>query len=120
MDPDGRALPFRRPEGCFPRRGRCAAVDCAAQRGDRSAGLRVSRRQRHTPEGVVLPRLRSICRIDSLQGGDELCQVGRRLAWVGNGLDGRGFALEPPIDRPVPGVALGGAPLRERDRDGKG
>lgn len=57
--------------------------------------------------------------IDPLQGGDELSQITRRLAWIGDALDGRGLAFESLVDGPMPGVALARCPLRERDRDGK-
>ena len=119
MDPDGRAVPRWCLKGCVQRRGHCAGIEHAVQGGDCGAGVSVSRGERHAAEGVVRPRGWRAGGIDPLQGSYELCQITRRLAWIGDALDGRGLAFEPPVDGPMPGVALVRCPLRERDRDGK-
>jgi hypothetical protein len=41
------------------------------------------------------------------------------LAGIGDSLDGRILTFELAADGPMPGVALAGCPLRQRDRDGK-
>jgi hypothetical protein len=49
--------------------------------------------------------------IDPLQGGYERCQSDSRLAWIRDALDDRVLACEPPAERPMAGVALGGHPV---------
>ena len=119
MDPDGRAVPRLCLKGCVPRRGHYAGIEHVVQGGDCGAGMSISCGERHAAEGIVHPRGWPADGIDPLQGGDELCQITRRFAWIGDALDGRGLACEPLVDGPMPGVALARCPLGERDRDGK-
>lgn len=65
------------------------------------------------------PRWRPACGIDPLQGGYELRQINRRLTRIGDVLDGRILAFEPPIDGPMPGVTRAGFTFCDRNRDGK-
>src|SRR6266568_6535646 len=111
MDPNGRAVPRWCLQGCVPRRGHGKGIEHAGKFGNCGAGFSVSREERLTAERVVWPRGRSAGGIDPLQGNDEVSQVTRRLAWIGDALDGRGLACEPPVGGPLPGVALAWCPL---------
>jgi hypothetical protein len=57
-------------------------------------------------------------RIYTVQGGNELRQVRGQRAGVGDAVDGRVLTVQPPVDRPVPGIALGRFTLPERDGNG--
>src|SRR5579884_76456 len=96
-----------------------AAVSSMPSRLAIAARVGASRLASGTPRKELRSGRRPARRIDPVQGGDESCQVRRCLAWIGEALKGRVLAFEPPIDGPIPGVALGRCPLREGDRDGK-
>jgi len=114
VDPDGWTGPRGCLESCVPCCDHGIGIEHAGKFGDGGAGLSVSRGERHAAEGVVRPRRWPAGGIDLLQGGYELSQFPRRLAFLGDALAGRGLAFEPPIDGPVPGVALIGANLGSR------
>ena len=80
-------------------------------------------RRRSTPAGrrgrscaVPAPARR---RRRLLQGGKESGQRHCKLPEVRDTLDRRGLAFDPAVDRPGPGVTLGRAPHRQRDRNGQ-
>ena len=110
MDPDRRFEPCGSPQSRVPRCGRRGGVDDSVQGLDRRAGRSVSLVQRYAAVGRWTPR-----RIYTVQGGDELRQVRGQRAGVGDAVDGRVLTVQPPVDRPVPGIALGRFTLPERD-----
>ena len=106
MDPDWRAAPRRRKRR-FPDRGRRAGIDLAVERCNRLPGFGVIDRQRPAAAEVVRPGRRSAGGIDLLEGGRGTAP--RSIAnctQVGDPLDRRDLAIEPAVDRPVPGITL--------------
>jgi hypothetical protein len=112
------AGPRRHLERRFPRRGHRVGIERVVEGGDRVASAIVSHCQWHAAGGIVR-RGWSTGGIDPLQGGDEVRQIGRRLAKIGDTVDARVLALEPSVHRPRPRVALGWDSFRERDGDGE-
>src|SRR5215216_8191003 len=118
MEPDGCAVPWCL-ESCFPHRTRGVGIDLAVKGSSRLPGFSVIDSQRSAAKEVVLPRWWPTGRVDPLQGSQELTQRDRKLAQIGDALDSRGLAFEPPVDGPLPGITVGRCPLGQRDRDRK-
>ena len=73
---------------------------------DRGARRSVARRQGH-----AAARRRRAVGIDPAQRGDERGQIRGQQAGFGNPVDVRVLALEPAVDRPGPGIGVGGTPF---------
>src|SRR5271155_5270076 len=96
MDPNGRAVENRRPEGRVPRRSQSVGIEHAVQACDCGAGGGVTYSELNAAARIVRTRDWPAAWIDSAQRGDELRQVGRGLArQIRNALDGRVLARQP-------------------------
>src|SRR5580704_965760 len=117
MDPDGRTVPGRCVRSPVPSRGDSVSIEHVVQLSDRGPRVGVSNCQRDAAAKVVCPGMRAAGSVDPLQRRYELREGRRCLAKVREALGDRVLAGEPSAYRPMPWVALGGNPLRERDRD---
>ena len=59
---------------------------------------------------------RPACRVDPVQGGEEVCQVGSELRQVTNCLFGDQSTVDPPVHRPWPGETASRHAYRQRLR----
>jgi hypothetical protein len=89
----------------LPHPGRGRPVDPVAQRLDGRPRLGVVHGQRGAAEEVVFPGRRSALGAGSVQRGEERGQIGRELVHVADPGRGRWLPLQPPVNRPVPGVS---------------
>ena len=119
MDPDRRTVPRGCVGSLVPGRGDSVSIEHVVQLCDRGPRVGISHCQRDAAAKVVCARTRAAGGVDPLQRSYELRERDRRLAKIRDALDDRVLAWEPSADRPMPWVALGGHPLRERHRDSK-
>lgn len=113
MDPDGRAGPCRSPQSYVPRCRRGGGVDDPVQGVERGAGRSVSLFQRYATAGGRAAR-----QMYPVQGGDELRDVRCQRTRVGEKANSRVLAVQPPVDGPVPRIALSGFAVPERHGNG--
>src|SRR5215472_3909627 len=91
-------------------------VDVTLERVQRFARLAVIDRQRAAAEEVVRSGRRPACRVDPVQGGEEVCQVGSELKKVTNCMNSDKSTDDPPIQRPWPGETASQNAYRQRLR----
>ena len=94
MDPDIGAVPLRG-EGGLPHRERAVTVDPVAQLGDGGPRLLIPRRNRAATVEAVRARRRTVLCVHSLQRGEELAEVLRRVA------QRAAFGVPDRVDRAV-------------------
>jgi hypothetical protein len=86
---------------------------------DGVAGLAVPPGERAAPEKLCNPGRRTMRRVDPVHRGQEVGELDRDHAQVGDPLDRGRFALEPPVHRSRPRELQVGFPFRPRLGDGQ-
>jgi hypothetical protein len=101
VKPHDRTAPPRS-ERRIPHRHRSVNVDLISKRSHRVPSFAVVRGKRSTAKEVVLPRRRTACWVDPVKGSKELGERRGEGSQIRNAVGARGFALQPPRDRPRP------------------
>ena len=119
VEPQRGPIPCRR-KRCSPDLRCQLGVDAAPERGQGLLGLAVINGQRAAAEEVVLPWPWPASRVDLVQGGQEVRQVGRELRHVSNRFPvSHGIAVDPLVHRPRPRETAPGFARSQQHRDGQ-